>query len=90
MLYKIIKLKGYYCIIHEHLPNKNQAAVRFSRFWGYTVITSRNYVIRSYIHHSVAHFYTDGNVLKEAVVIFKKTLSRSLVAAGASRFSVQK
>lgn len=71
------------------MPSVNQKIARFKRFWGYIVITGRNYSSRSNVHHSVPHIFTDGNVTKQSIYLYEKTSSRSLVVAGATRYSVR-
>lgn len=77
--------KEVFCVIHEHLPlGENET---FSRLWGYTVIADPN-VAKRRIHHSAAHFESDGDVCNEAAELFEITKSRSLVIAGANRYAV--
>ena len=81
------------CVIHEKLPPKNATKKRFARFWGYMIISSRKWSSkRKYalnIHHSAAHFQSDGRVSRQAAVLFEETRGRTLVVAGASRFAVK-
>ncbi|EYC40037.1 hypothetical protein Y032_0632g883 [Ancylostoma ceylanicum] len=41
------------------------------------------------IHHSAAHFDSEGQVCAQAAALFERTRSRSLVVAGASRYAVK-
>ncbi|KIH59752.1 hypothetical protein ANCDUO_10006 [Ancylostoma duodenale] len=41
------------------------------------------------IHHSAAHFDSEGRVCAQAAALFERTRSRSLVVAGASRYAVK-
>ncbi|VDL80914.1 unnamed protein product [Nippostrongylus brasiliensis] len=79
-------VKGQYCVIHELIPEEEQEL--FPRMWGYTAITAKGSVQRE-IHHSAAHFDSEGPVLTQAAALFENTMSRSLVAAGASRYAVK-
>ncbi|KAH7711801.1 hypothetical protein AAVH_20896 [Aphelenchoides avenae] len=76
--------KGRYCVIHERVPPNDH---RFPRFFGYTVLQGRRYASRL-LHHSAAHFESDGNVCNQSAALFERTQSRSLVVAGASRYAV--
>ncbi|KAI1717224.1 hypothetical protein DdX_06961 [Ditylenchus destructor] len=75
-----------YCVIHEKLDPKSG---KFPRYWGYVVIRASSNATRPYLHHSAAHFQTDGDVCAQAAALFERTGSRTLVVAGASRFAVQ-
>ncbi|KAJ1347065.1 hypothetical protein KIN20_002018 [Parelaphostrongylus tenuis] len=77
-------LRGIFCVIHELIPNNTH---RFPRMWGYTVIASKMWSQRP-IHHSAAHFESDGEVCHQAAALLESTRSRSLVVAGASRYAV--
>ncbi|KAK6041228.1 hypothetical protein COOONC_21267 [Cooperia oncophora] len=63
-------------------------AQRFRRMWGYTVIASKTFALRP-IHHSAAHFDSDGPVCAQAAALFESTQSRTLTIAGASRYAVE-
>ncbi|KAL3090856.1 hypothetical protein niasHS_007231 [Heterodera schachtii] len=76
-----------FCVIHEHFPPAPFR--RFPRFWGYTVLTARAHSLRPHLHHSAAHFESDGNVCNQSAALFERTLSRSLVISGANRFAVR-
>ncbi|VDP20336.1 unnamed protein product [Heligmosomoides polygyrus] len=45
--------------------------------------------VSSPIHHSAAHFDSEGPVCAQAAALFENTKSRSLVVAGASRYAVK-
>ncbi|KAL7079935.1 hypothetical protein ACQ4LE_000061 [Meloidogyne hapla] len=92
LLVKSIQLtfvKNRFCVIHELLPSSTGG--RFKRFWGYMVICSPAYCnsSRMKLHHSSPHYRTDGDVCNQAAAVFERTGSRSLVVAGATRFSVR-
>ncbi|KAE9549792.1 hypothetical protein FO519_007000 [Halicephalobus sp. NKZ332] len=76
-----------YVVIHELIRDKDEI-YPFSRLWGYVVIASRNYARHPRIHHSSPHFESDGDVGNQSAVIFERTGGRSLVIAGASRYTV--
>ncbi|KAI1729885.1 hypothetical protein Ddc_02553 [Ditylenchus destructor] len=75
-----------YCVIHEKLDPKSG---KFPRYWGYVVIRAASNATRPNLHHSAAHFQTDGEVCAQAAALFERTGSRTLVVAGASRFAVE-
>ncbi|KAE9415173.1 hypothetical protein Angca_000507 [Angiostrongylus cantonensis] len=77
-------VQGHFCVIHELIANETH---RFPRMWGYTVIASKLWYQRP-IHHSAAHFESDGEVCSQAAALLESTKSRSLVVAGASRYAV--
>ncbi|KAH7710413.1 hypothetical protein AAVH_22302 [Aphelenchoides avenae] len=83
--------EGRYCVIHEPVPcsarvGRLQCRL-FPRFFGYAVIQARRHAERL-VHHSAAHFQSDGNVCNQSAAIFERTASRSIVVAGASRYAV--
>ncbi|VDM37937.1 unnamed protein product [Toxocara canis] len=75
--------KRDFCVIHELVPSNNGSL--FKRFWGYVVISNRP---ERPVHHSAAHFESDGDVCNEAAAVFERTAGKSLVVAGANRFAV--
>ncbi|VDK38213.1 unnamed protein product [Gongylonema pulchrum] len=72
-------MKDKYCIVHERDSAR--------RYWGYVVIAHPAAVQRN-LHHSAAHFQSDGDICNEAAAIFEKTASKVLVVSGANRFAV--
>uniref|UniRef100_A0A0M3J0W0 COesterase domain-containing protein n=1 Tax=Anisakis simplex TaxID=6269 RepID=A0A0M3J0W0_ANISI len=76
-------LQDNFCVIHELIPHTSNGS--FKRYWGYVVISDR---FARTLHHSAAHFQSDGDVCNEAAALFERTAARSLVIAGASRFAV--
>ncbi|RCN27062.1 hypothetical protein ANCCAN_27205 [Ancylostoma caninum] len=78
-------VQDHFCVVHELLPRE---AHRFRRMWGYTVIASKRWSKRP-IHHSAAHFDSEGRVCAQAAALFERTRSRSLVVVGASRYAVK-
>lgn len=75
----ITLFKDVYCLVHEHNMSK--------RFWGYAIITRQN-AVKLNVHHSVAHYESDGDVCNETATIFEKTKSKALVVNGANRYAV--
>lgn len=78
--------KETYYILHEKIPpNRDEL---FRRGWGYIAITIKGKSLRN-LHHSAAHFESDGPVCKQAATLFEASGGRSLVIAGASRYAVK-
>ncbi|KAF8373414.1 hypothetical protein PRIPAC_79843, partial [Pristionchus pacificus] len=78
--------QGVYCVMHEPIPKGEKDL--FPRTFGYIVIRlPSNDGID--IHHSAAHFESDGEVTKQCATLFEMTKSRSMVNNGMSRYSVQ-
>ncbi|KAK0398098.1 hypothetical protein QR680_002426 [Steinernema hermaphroditum] len=76
--------KGQYVMVHE----RRTVTGKFARMWGYIVVANKRSFKRP-IHHSAAHFQSDGDVCNEAASVFEQTKSRTLVVAGASRYAVK-
>ncbi|CAD6190695.1 unnamed protein product [Caenorhabditis auriculariae] len=73
-------------IVHEKFPpTKNEL---FARGWGYAVIARKSASLRN-LHHSAAHFESDGAVCAQAANLFDSSKGRSLVVAGASRYAIK-
>uniref|UniRef100_A0A915D042 Uncharacterized protein n=1 Tax=Ditylenchus dipsaci TaxID=166011 RepID=A0A915D042_9BILA len=64
-----ISVLGKYCVIHEKLNSKTG---KFPRYWGYTVVNSKQWTKRPYLHHSAAHFQSDGQVCSQAAVLLSE------------------
>ncbi|TMS37695.1 hypothetical protein L596_004575 [Steinernema carpocapsae] len=76
--------KGRHAMVHE----SQMVGEKFARMWGYVLVTNKRFAKRP-LHHSAAHFQSDGDVCNQAASVFEQTSSRTLVVAGASRFSVK-
>lgn len=83
-----VLMSGEFCVIHEKFTSEGSQWL-FPRYWGYAVIRSKSSTLRP-IHHSAAHFESDGPVIWQAAVIFEKTASRTLCVAGANRYAVKR
>uniref|UniRef100_A0A1I7YMT9 START domain-containing protein n=2 Tax=Steinernema glaseri TaxID=37863 RepID=A0A1I7YMT9_9BILA len=79
-----ILMKGNYVMVHE----RHVVSGKFPRMWGYIIIANKHHFKRN-LHHSAAHFQSDGDVCNEAAAVFEQTGSRTLVVAGASRYAVK-
>ncbi|KAI6199062.1 hypothetical protein M3Y96_00586700 [Aphelenchoides besseyi] len=79
-------IDNLYCVIHE--PLEETPNYKFPRFFGFAVITAEA-AVRTRLHHSAAHYQTDGPVCLQASALYGATGSKSLVIAGASRYAVK-
>ncbi|KAI6171079.1 hypothetical protein M3Y97_01084900 [Aphelenchoides bicaudatus] len=80
-------LENRFCVIHEPL-DATSPSFKFPRFFGFIVLRAEQGVSKR-LHHSAAHFETDGHVCRQASAMFSQTGSKSLVVAGASRWAVK-
>ncbi|KAI6225519.1 Transporter, major facilitator family protein [Aphelenchoides fujianensis] len=79
-------IDNLYCVIHE--PFQETPGFTFPRFFGFAVLAAES-AVRTRLHHSAAHFQTDGPVCLQAAAFFGATGAKSLVVAGASRWAVK-
>ncbi|GMR47638.1 hypothetical protein PMAYCL1PPCAC_17833, partial [Pristionchus mayeri] len=75
-----------YCVLHEPIPEG--ANTLFPRTFGYMIIRRPSNEVVD-IHHSAAHFESDGEVTVQAATLFESTKSRSMVNNGMSRYAVK-
>ncbi|KAI6225174.1 Transporter, major facilitator family protein [Aphelenchoides fujianensis] len=63
-------IDNLYCVIHE--PFQETPGFKFPRFFGFAVLAAES-AVRTRLHHSAAHFQTDGPVCLQAAAFFGAT-----------------